>query len=207
MEVLTQFGNVPVDYSVLRAVFFEYATPRNKVSRLENEGKLIRLKKGLYVVSPDLSGSLLSVELIANHLYGPSYVSMESALGYYNLIPEHVYTVRSMTLNRSKKFQNQIGTFQYITVDQDYYSIGVRQETINKNTFLIASPEKALCDMITSTQCLHLQSIKGIMEYLEYDLRFDITALFGMDTSILTQCTLTGKKKSALKLLLQLIQR
>jgi len=207
MKTITQFGNVPIDISVLRAVLNNYQTPRNKVSRLENEGKLIRLKKGLYVVSPDLSGNLLSVELIANHLYGPSYVSMEGALRYYGLIPEHVYNVRSMTVNRSKKFENQLGVFQYISVNPDYYSIGIKLETTEKYTFLIASPEKALCDMITSTRGLQLQSTKGIIEYLSDDLRFDMTALTGMDSTIFEQCAAMGKKTSTLKLLLKLIQR
>ncbi len=206
MDVLDQFGNVPVDYSVLRSVFSDYKVPRNKVFRLEEEGKLIRLKKGMYVVSPDVSGQLLSVELIANHLYGPSYVSMESALRHYGLIPEQVHTVRSMTTNRSKEFKNQIGTFQYVAVSEDYYPIGIRQETTD-NTFLIASPEKALCDMIASTQGLYLQSVKAVAAYLEDGLRFDVAALQSMDVSIIGQCAVTGKKKKALKLLLKLIRR
>lgn len=207
MDVLKQFGSVPVDYSVLRSIFSDYKVPRNKIFRLEEEGKLIRLKKGMYVVSPDVSGQLLSVELIANHLYGPSYVSMESALRHYGLIPEQVYTVRSMATNRSKEFKNQVATFQYITVPEDYYPIGIRQETADKYTFLIASPEKALCDMIASTQGLYLQSVKAVASYLEDGLRFDMTAIQGMDTSIVEQCMATGKKKNALKLLLKLMRR
>lgn len=206
MDVLEQFGNVPVEYSVLRSVFSDYKVPRNKIFRLEEEGKLIRLKKGMYVVSPDVSGELLSVELIANHLYGPSYVSMESALRHYGLIPEQVYAVRSMTTNRSKDYKNQVATFQYITVAKDYYPIGIRQETTD-HTFLIASPEKALCDMIASTQGLYLQSVKAVAAYLEDGLRFDLAALQGLDVSIIDQCAATGKKKSALKLLLKLIRQ
>lgn len=99
MEVLEQLGVIPVDYAVLRSLFSEYKFPKNKIALLEHEGKLIRLKKGMYIVSPDVSKSLLSVELIANHLYGPSYVSMEIALRYYGLIPEQVFTVRSATTN------------------------------------------------------------------------------------------------------------
>lgn len=62
---------------------------------LEAAGKIIRLKKGLYVVDPKVSRIALSTEIIANHLYAPSYVSMQTALRYYGLIPEAVlyYTV------------------------------------------------------------------------------------------------------------------
>ena len=54
---------------------------------LEQKNYVIRLKRGLYVVSPEVSRVPLSLELIANHLYAPSYVSMSSALRYYGLIP------------------------------------------------------------------------------------------------------------------------
>lgn len=207
MEKLEQIGIIPVDYAVLRSLYSNYSFPRNKIASIEQEGKIIRLKRGMYVISPDVSKQLLSIELIANHIYGPSYVSMESALRYYGLIPEQVYTVRSMTTNRSKKFENPIGNFEYITVDSEYYPIGIAQQTVeNKYTFLIASPEKALCDMITATPRLRLQSVKALKTYLEDDLRFEMSALENMDADIVRGCSETGKKKDMLKLLLKLLQ-
>ena len=208
MEELKELGAVPVDISVLRSLFTSYHYPNDKIQALEDDGKLIRLKKGLYVVSPEVSGELLSVELIANHLYGPSYVSMESALRYYGLIPEKVITVRSATTNRSKKFENEIGVFQYVSVNEDYYSVGISQKTVNrKYAFLIASPEKALCDTIISTPNLYFQSAKAVAVYLEDDLRFDISALQDFDKTIIEQCTVTGKKRKSLESLLKLISR
>ena len=207
MNKLEQIGIIPVDYAVLRSLYSDYSFPRNKIAGLEQEGKLIRLKRGLYVVSPDISKQLLSIEMIANHIYGPSYVSMESALRYYGLIPEQVYTVRSMTTNRSRKFENSIGNFDYITVDEKYYPIGISQQIIeNKYAFLIASPEKALCDMITTTPRLRIQSEKALKTYLEIDLRFDMPALKKMNADIVKECVKTGKKKEILKLLLKLLQ-
>ena len=206
MEKLEQFGIVPVDYGVLRSVYSNYSFPRNKIAALEQEGKIVRLKRGYYVVSPDVSKQLLSVELIANHIYGPSYVSMESALCYYGLIPEQVYTVRSMTVNRSKKFENSIGYFEYISVPQQYYPIGVSQQMFqDKYTFLIASPEKALCDMIIATPRLLIQSERALRAYLEDDLRFDMSALDSMNVDIIKECIETGKKKSILELLLKIL--
>ena len=207
MEELEQFGIVPVDYAGLHSLFSNYRSPRNKIANLERAGKIIRLKRGMYVVSPKVSKQLLSVELIANHIYGPSYVSMESALRYYGLIPEQVYTIRSMTPNRSKRFKNEIGEFEYITVNDAYYSIGIKlQKVENKYTFQIASPEKALCDMITSTKQLRIQSIKALQTYLEEDLRFEIAALDTMDADIIKECINTGKKKQILQLLLKLLE-
>lgn len=208
MEELKELGAVPVDISVLRSLFSSYNYPNDKIQALEDDKKLIRLKKGMYVVSPEVSGQLLSVELIANHLYGPSYVSMESALRYYGLIPEQVFTVRSATTNRSKKFENSIATFRYVSVNEDYYSIGIDQKTVdNKYTFLIASPEKALCDMIISTPRLNFNSMKAVETYLEDDLRLDMSAFAAMDKTIIKQCAAIGKKKKALGLLLKLLSR
>lgn len=207
MEKLEQIGIIPVDYAVLRSLYSDYSFPRNKIASLEQEGKIIRLKRGMYVVSPDANKQLLSIELIANHIYGPSYVSMESALRYHGLIPEQVYTVRSMTINRSKKFENPIGYFEYITVDKKYYPIGITQQTaLNKYTFLIASPEKALCDMITTTPRLRIQSEKALKTYLEDDLRFEMSSLEEMNPDIIKKCIEKGKKKEILKLLLKLVQ-
>jgi len=207
MDKLEQIGIIPVDYAVLRSLYSDYSFPRNKIASLEQEGKIIRLKRGMYVVSPDINKQLLSMELIANHIYGPSYVSMESALRYYGLIPEQVYTVRSMIVNRSRKFENSIGYFEYITVPEKYYPIGITQQTtLGKYTYLIASPEKALCDMISTTPRLRIQSEKALKTYLEDDLRFEISALKEMNPDIIRECVETGKKKEILKLLLKLVQ-
>ncbi len=208
MEELEQLGIIPVDYAVLRSLFADYHSPRNKIANLEQAEKIIRLKRGMYVVSPKVTKQLLSVELIANHIYGPSYVSMESALRYYGLIPEQVYTVRSMTTNRSKSFDNSIGNFEYVTTNDIYYAIGIKQETIeNKYTFLIATPEKALCDMITATPQLRIQSEKALVTYLKEDLRFDISAIENMDSNIVKECMEVGKKKEALRILFNYLRR
>ncbi|MFV0345293.1 MAG: hypothetical protein ACK5IQ_03465 [Bacteroidales bacterium] len=207
MNTLEQAGVIPMDYAVLRSIYSDYSFPQNKIANLEQEGKVIRLKKGLYVVSPNINNQLLSAELIANHLYGPSYVSMESALRYYGLIPERVYTIRSMTTKRSKKFENSIGNFEYIGIKENYYPIGIkRQMEGSEYAFIIATPEKALCDIISETRGVKIQSAKVLEEYLEDDLRLDTSRLSDMDSSIVEECIKTGKKKRALKLLLKLLR-
>lgn len=157
MLSLSEIGNIPVDFAVLKSMFPDYKSVHNKISELERSGELIRLKKGMYVISPEVSGRLLSMELIANHLYGPSYVSMESALRYYGLIPESVYTLQSITTKHSREFKNSLGKFEYIQCAKKYYPIGIRQEVKDDAVFLIASPEKALCDLIINTPNLNLR--------------------------------------------------
>jgi hypothetical protein len=206
MEALEQLGIVPVDVAVLRSLYPEHRFSGDKILALESEGKLIRLKKGLYVrASKD---ALLSMELIANHLYGPSYVSMESALRYYGLIPEKVQIVRSIAAGRSKTFENTLGTFQYTHADGEYYPIGINQRKADeKYTFLIASPEKALCDMVIATTRLYFQSVKSVGIYLEQDLRFEMDAVPTLDSSIIEQCAAAGKKKKSLEYLLKFIHQ
>lgn len=207
MKALEQFGNIPLNYHALASFFSGYKSPADKFSLLEKEGSLIRLKKGLYVVSPEISRVSISRELIANHIYGPSYVSLESALSFYGLIPEKVFEMRSVTARRSIRFTNSLGSFDYISVPESYYSVGIRQEIAgDKFAFLIASPEKALCDMIQVVKNHRMQSVKALQAFLEDDLRIDMSKLFAMDVEIIRNCVETGKKKKELSLLLNMIQ-
>ena len=207
MEILNQFGIVPIDYGVLASQLTAYKSPRQKIVELVKEGSLIRLKRGLYVVSPKISGKLLSVELIANHMYGPSYVSMESALRYYGLIPEKTYNIDSMTLKRGRKFDNSIARFNYTYCPSHYYSIGVVQVVTGGISFLIASPEKALCDMIIYTPQLRLRSMIGLQEYLREDLRLDMDEFFKMNISIFRECALHNKKSEELNNIIKYLRQ
>ena len=160
MNSLLDFGIIPIDYTSLRSIYPAHKSLNDKISDLEKQGTIIRLKRGMYVVSPQVSKKHISTELIANHLYGPSYVSMESALRFYGLIPERVFNTVSMTLKRSRSFKNQFGLFSYISCPANYYSIGVSPVVQEDYAFLIATPEKALCDQIVYTPKLQLRSIK-----------------------------------------------
>ena len=199
MVSLEQFRNIPLESSVLQNLMSNYKFPRNKVSALEKCGQIIRLKKGLYVVSEKISRNPVSRELLANHLYGPSYLSLETALSFYGIIPERVFAIRSMTTKRAKNFETPFGTFDYTTVLADYFSIGLRQEMVeNQYAFLIATPEKALCDLILATPNLRLQSVKAMRVYLEEDLRIDFSHWQNIDTETIKLCLETGRKKGEL---------
>jgi predicted transcriptional regulator of viral defense system len=208
MKLLEQFGVIPVNIAVLKTVFHDYRSLKDKIATLKKSGDLIRLKKGLFVVSSQVSGQALSSELAANHLYGPSYVSLESALSYYGLIPEKVYAVRSVTAKRAKKFSTPLGNFDYVTIPDNYFSIGIRQEIVeNKYAFLIAEPTKAVCDMIVATPNLRLQSVRTVQAYLEEDLRIDFSAIEAFDTGIVRQCLETGTKKTEFTYLLKFLEQ
>lgn len=207
MESLKKFGIIPVDYALLASSFSTYRSPRNKIANLEIAGKIIRLKRGMYVVSPDDSGKLLSTELIANHLYGPSYVSMESALRHYGLIPESVNLIQSMTIKRSRVFENSVSRFKYFYCSPEYYSIGINQKFGEGYSYLLASPEKALCDLILFTPAVRPRFVKAMLSYLEEDIRLDMEAFYKMDADIIRKCAEVGKKKNDLNIIIKLLQQ
>lgn len=207
ITALRQLGIVPVDMGVLRNVFSSYQSPAKKVQSLVQAGKLMQLKRGLYVVSPQISGHQLSIELVANHLYGPSYVSQHYALRYYGLIPERVYLVTSVTTRHTRHFQNELAQFSYRGVSADYFPIGIRSKEADGISFLIATPEKALCDMLMHERYVPDQSISALETFFEEDMRIDIDDLRQMDAGIIRACMEVGSKKKILSNLIKLIER
>ena len=142
--------------------------------------------------------------LIANHLRGPSYVSLESALSYWNMIPERTYEISSVTIKTSKLYKNPVGRFSYHQLKTPYYSYGIKNiEYSPKQTMLVASPEKALCDKIVVTPKINLRSIKQTREFLMEDLRMESEVLTKLDTKLMELWIENAPKKSSLKMLIK----
>lgn len=120
-----------------------------KVKRMLAQGKLLHIRRGLYCIT-DVIGYLKkphSFEL-AQYIYGPSYISLESALSFHNLIPEAVYTITSVTSKRSKEFETPLGIFSYqqVPLEDLYTEVELIKE--NEHQFFMAKPWKAICDYI-----------------------------------------------------------
>jgi hypothetical protein len=207
VEQLKELGIIPVNSDILYSLYGNLYYPDKKLLELERKGLIIRIKRNLYVISPKVHNQEISSELIANHLYGPSYVSLESALSYYGLIPERVYSMRSVCTKLHKQYETPLGRFEYIKIPEKYFPVGIHQEIVdNSYSFLIATPEKALCDKIITSKNIKLQSIKAMYAYLEEDLRFDMTSFFSFDIDIIKKCIVFGRKKMELIQLLKLLQ-
>ena len=207
MNELGVFKNIPVQTSAIASLYPNITSANRKVANLEKEGRIIRLKRGMYVVNPNESGKLLSLGLIGNLLYGPSYVSMLTALREYGLIPERVEVIESMTTHLTVSFENPVGTFEYHHCAKDYYSIGITQREEEEVTYLIATPEKALCDYIVSTPRLPLRFIKDTYIFLEEDLRLDMDAFMKMNVDVFRQCAAVSKKQQAINNLIKILER
>ncbi|MGM9790520.1 MAG: hypothetical protein ACI3Y9_09505 [Candidatus Cryptobacteroides sp.] len=203
MSPLTNIGIVPFDLNVLSSVYPETKHIVEKARRLESDGKIIRLKKGMYVVSPEETGKVLNRNLIANHIYGPSYVSVQTALRHYGLIPERVHLIQSLTTKHSRCFETPVGNFDYKCCNNEYFPIGVRLENDNDITYLIATPEKALCDLINYSKGVNLRFMKDIALYLEEDIRFDMDALSEFDMDILENCAIYSRKSQNINTLIK----
>ena len=204
--VLEDFRNIPFRMQDLSSVFPACGNLSMKAKRLERDGEIIRLKKGLYVSSPRVSRVELSPFLLANHIYGPSYVSMHTALRYYGLIPEAVYVVQSMTTGVARDYENRLGLFRYIHVPADYYNIGVSIQEEAGTSFMIATPEKALCDLMVYTPYLNFRFQTEIRDYLEEDIRFDMDGLVNLKLEILEECAEASRKKRMLNELIKFIR-
>lgn len=204
---LNEIGIIPVTTSIIESLYPELKSANKKVTWLEKQGYIIRLKRGLYVVNPELSRKTLSSELIANHLYTPSYISMSTALRYYGLIPEAVYVNQSMTAKHSRCFQTPVGSYDYKYISREAFSIGVRSIHKGDYAFLIASPEKALCDLIANSSKVNLRYIKDVEIYLEQDIRMDMDEFYKMDETIFGDYIEVGKKADSISILLKLLRR
>ncbi len=204
---LEQLGNIPVTAAALESLFPHIKGGNQKIRLLERDKQVIRLKRGLYVCSPNVTGIALSTELIANHLYTPSYVSMSSALRYYGLIPEEVYVMQSMTLKHSRDFDTPIGRFEYTYISKDAFSVGLSSIRKNEYAFVIATPEKALCDLIANSPRVNLRYPKDAVLYLEEDIRMELSDFKQMNPAILEEYAKVGKKAESIRTLLKLLKQ
>jgi hypothetical protein len=166
------------DYQTLTEAMKGLSSPRDKITDMLRQGAIIRIKKGLYVFGNGYRRYPHSKELLANLIYGPSYVSLDYALAHHGLIPERVEALTSVTVGKSKRFSTPAGLFIYRQIPPRAYEVGViRVEAENQQAFLIASPEKALADKVVSARGGRIASIAEMGRFLEADLRVDVGAL------------------------------
>ncbi len=113
------------------------------ISRNLKSGLFLKLRNNYYV----LKDSHLPLYLIANKLYQPSYISLESALSYYGVIPETVYAVTSVTTKPTREFKTPQSVFSYQRVKKSVFG-GYSAVSIEGHVVLLAEPEKALADYL-----------------------------------------------------------
>jgi predicted transcriptional regulator of viral defense system len=151
-DLLTIVGRAPLfDTGLLLAGDVNPDYLRRQLSDWIDAGKLWQLRRGLYALAPPYQKTAPHPFLVANHLASGSYVSLQSALGYHGLIPEHVPVVTSVTTRRPGEWNNPVGQFIFRHVQPDLFFGYQRLEVSSRQFAFVASQEKALLDLIYLT--------------------------------------------------------
>lgn len=206
-RTIQDYVNAPLTHQLVSDVLAEYRRPNDKINELVRSGFLISLRRGLYVPGPELDLPLPHLFVIANHLRGPSYVSLETALAHWGMIPERVYEINSITLKTSQVFDTPIGSFTYRHLDAPYYTFGLQRVEMGDDQFaLVASPEKAVCDKIITTAGITLRSQSQTIDFLLEDLRIDEEVLENLDLNTISSWIVDAPKASSLQMLVNTLQ-
>ncbi len=180
-SLLTLVGNDPLfKSSLFLAGNISPQTVRLQLTRWVKSRRIIQLRRGLYAVAEPYQKTKPHPFYIANHLQRASYVSLQSALAYYGMIPENVNIVTSVSTGRPEKFETPFGRFVFRHVKQDYL-FGYNMCDLGGQSAFVASPEKALLDLVyfqpgevtidyltglrlQNTDKLDLNALKGYMQ-------------------------------------------
>ncbi len=124
---------------------------RRQLHRWCTRGRILKLRRGVYMVNERRSGDRAHPFVIANYLKKGSYVSLQSALSHYGMIPEYVPVTTSVTTGRPETVSNDVGEFQFRHIHRrlfrDFESVHLTRE---QHAFM-ATPEKALLDLLYLT--------------------------------------------------------
>ena len=144
-----KLGDIITD-TQLKILFHEMSDNQRYgvVKRALAAGRLIRIRRGLYCLNERYRKNALNLFELAEKVYGPSYISFESALAYHGWIPEAVYTVTSACIKPARTFNTGVGVFSYSKVPPDDFFLNVERVSDSSGVFFMAAPGKALLDLI-----------------------------------------------------------
>jgi predicted transcriptional regulator of viral defense system len=144
---MKKYDQVYQDKLVMKESLQEYASPRSKLTRILDAKQLLHIRRGLYLAG---SETPFSLKTLANIVAGPSYVFFESALAFYGFIPEKVINITSAIYgkNKHKRFETPVGLFFYRHIPAAVYFMEYRRLEEDSHPFLIATAEKAICDIL-----------------------------------------------------------
>jgi predicted transcriptional regulator of viral defense system len=181
-EILINWPKPYISGTDLHHILNKSANSRQAIiKRAIQKGYLLSIRRDLYLIKNLKMPPLDSFE-IAPIIYGPSYVSFESALSYHGWIPEAVRTITCASVKRAREFETPIGIFSYEPTPIKVFSIGVEQHNQSGSTLFIASPVKALADMIYSRKRVW-ESLDDFSE----DLRIEVENFKDRDRELLNE--------------------
>jgi predicted transcriptional regulator of viral defense system len=161
-ELLEIIGEEPVfETGLLLAGAVDPDHIQRQLVRWKNAGKIYQLRRGVYTLAPPYYKITPHPFLIANRLQRPSYISRQSALAYFGIIPESVPVTTSVTTARPNRWSTPIGIFDFRHIQVDLFFGYQEISLMNNQTAMVATPEKALIDLI------YLQPEGDSHEYLK----------------------------------------
>jgi predicted transcriptional regulator of viral defense system len=198
-SLLELIGDDPVfESSLLLAGNVDPKLIRIQLSRWVKTGKIYQLRRGLYAIAPPYQKNTPHPFLVANHLQKASYVSLQSALSYFGLIPEVVNTTTSVSTGRPERLETPLGTYEFRHVRTEFL-FGYQMVELGGQSAFVATPEKALLDLI------YLQPGGDLPAYLK-ELRLQNTEKLDKDLLLKQSRRFnTPKLQNAVKGILQLI--
>jgi len=148
-KLLQIVGDEPVfKTGLLLAGNVKPAHVRRQLSRWVKAGRIYQLRRGLYALAPPFQKVKPHPFVVANHLVRGSYVSLQSALAHYGLIPEYVPVMTSVTTSRPGRWETPLGHYEFRHI-KPAMLFGYQQTDVgDRQSAFIASPEKALLDLI-----------------------------------------------------------
>lgn len=205
---LADLSHQPLTHQLLVDLLKDYKRPNDKILSLKADGLIEPIKKGLYITGRSIRTERPESALLANHILGPSYLSMESALSYYGLIPEKVFAITSMTTKASRKFETNIGLYTYTNLPLPYYAFGLTIASFSEEQkAMVASPEKALCDKIATTAGITLRSQSAARDYVLGNLRMEEDELAKFDIVAMASWLENVPKRDSLEMLIKMIEK
>ena len=147
-SLLKLIGDEPIfESSTLLAGNVDPKLIRIQLSRWVRAGKIYQLRRGIYSIAPPYQRIQAHPFLIANHLQNASYVSLQSALSFYGLIPEVVNITTSVSTGRPERLETPLGAYEFRHIKTELF-FGYQMTKLGEQNAFVATPEKALLDLI-----------------------------------------------------------
>jgi predicted transcriptional regulator of viral defense system len=148
-ELLDIIGDEPVfETGLLLAGEVDPVDVRRQLSRWTRGGRVYQLRRGVYALAPPYHKVKPHSFLVANTLVRGSYVSLQSALAYYGMIPEYTPVVTSVTTGRPRRWETPLGDYEFRHVKTARFHGYQHLDVGNRQRAFVATPEKALLDLV-----------------------------------------------------------
>lgn len=134
-------------FSIYQVLMWDVGFDSNNYTRWCKQGLLVRLRRGWFAF-PEMLKAPDFARYVASRIYRPSYISMQTALSFYGMIPEVVTDITSVSTLKTAEFTNEFGAYSYRTVKPELFFGFELRKMQDGRTIPFATPEKALLDFL-----------------------------------------------------------